>query len=65
MKEKFEVYEENGGKEYWLIYPFDEYVMVHTLNKKVKFIGSKLLVKGKLIQSTVLPGLEIEEVFKY
>lgn len=67
MKEKFEVYEENGVKEYWLVYPFDEYVMVYTLNEKGKFIGSKPLVEGEFIQSTVLPGLEIEvgEVFKY
>ncbi len=67
MKEKFEVYEENGVKEYWLVYPFDEYVMVYTLNEKGKFIGSKPLVKDEFIQSTVLPGLEIEvgEVFKY
>jgi len=67
MKEKFEVNEENGVKEYWLVYPFDQYVMVYTLNKKGKFIGSKPLVEGEFIKSTVLQGLEIEvgEVFKY
>ncbi len=67
MKEKFEVYEENGVKEYWLIYPYDEYVMVYTLNDEGKFIGSKPLVADEFITSKVLPGLEIPvaEVFEY
>ena len=67
MKEKFEVYEENGVKEYWLIYPYDEYVMVYTLNNEGKFIGSKPFVKDEFIVSKVLPGLEIPvgEIFEY
>ncbi len=67
MKEKFEVYEENGVKEYWLIYPYDEYVMVYTLNENGKFIGSKPFVEDEIIQSYVFPELKIEvgEVFKY
>ena len=67
MKEKFEVYEENGVKEYWLIYPYDEYVMVYYLNENGKFIGSKPFVEGELIKSNILSGLEIEvgEIFQY
>lgn len=67
MKEKFEVYEENGVKEYWLVYPHDEYVMVYTLNEAGKFIGSKPLVADEFITSSVLVGIEIPvaEVFEY
>ncbi len=67
MKEKFEVYEENGVKEYWIVYPYDEYVMVYTLNENGKFIGSKPFVEDEIIQSLVFPELKIEvgEVFKY
>lgn len=66
MKEKFEVYEENGVKEYWIVYPYDEYIMVYTLNENGKFIGSKPFVADEIIQSNVLDGLEIEvgEIFK-
>ena len=67
MKEKFEVYEENGVKEYWIVYPYDEYVMVYSLNENGKFIGSKPFVEGEIVQSNILNGLEIEvgEIFKY
>lgn len=67
MKEKFEVYEENGVKEYWIVYPYDEYVMVYTLNENGKYIGSKPFVAGEYIKSNVLNGFEIEVsgIFKY
>ncbi len=67
MKEKFEVYEENGVKEYWIVYPYDEYVMVYSLNEKGKFIGSKPFVEDEIIQSILFPELEIEVggIFEY
>jgi Uma2 family endonuclease len=66
MKEKFEAFEKNGVKEYWLIYPYNEFVMVFTLNKKGEFVGSKPFVKKETIKSKVLEGLEIEvgDIFK-
>ncbi|MDV7396126.1 Uma2 family endonuclease, partial [Arthrospira platensis SPKY1] len=39
MREKYEVYEEAGVKEYWLVSPWDKTVLVYVLNEEGIFIG--------------------------
>jgi Uma2 family endonuclease len=41
LKNKYEVYEESGVKEYWIIHPNEQTMMVYTLIDK-KFKPSKL-----------------------
>lgn len=60
IKYKFELYEEAGVKEYWLIYPAEEHVVVFLLNEQGKFDGLKICTSGDTLHSTAVPGLSIE-----
>ena len=65
MKIKYELYEENGVKEYWVIDPEHESVSIFILNKS-KFIPQKPLTTEDKMKSAVFPSLEfsVDEVFK-
>ena len=65
MKEKFELYEASLVREYWVVDPYREDVLVYYLNEQQKYIGSKPFVAGEQVISRVFPELEmvIEEVF--
>ena len=62
---KFEVYEEAGIKEYWIINPVEQNLIIYTLTNG-KYTGSKPYAPGETIASTVLIGLEIpvEQIFE-
>jgi Uma2 family endonuclease len=65
LQNKYEVYEESGVKEYWVISPEAETVLVYTLiNGKYK--ASKLLTRGDEIITPILPGLviDLEKLFE-
>ncbi len=64
LKYKYEVYEESGVKEYWIIQPEDENMTVYTLVDG-KFIPSRLFTSGDEITTPILPGfvLNLEELF--
>jgi Uma2 family endonuclease len=57
---KFELYEEAGVKEYWIVYPEEESVAVFTMSETNKYNGAVLYAGKKLIHSKVVPGLIIE-----
>ncbi|WP_254562430.1 Uma2 family endonuclease [Dyadobacter diqingensis] len=59
MKEKFEIYEENGVKEYWLVEPDHHVVLVYKLNEAGKFIGLKPFVESEILTSEVIGGFEV------
>jgi len=65
MKEKFELYEASLVREYWIVDPTREDVLVYYLNEQQKYIGSKPFVAGEQIISWLFPDLEmkIEEIF--
>ncbi len=62
MKEKFLLYEKNGVKEYWIVDPANKDILVYTLNKEKKYIGSKPFVAGEFVETQVLKGLEMDVV---
>ena len=64
LKNKYEVYEEAGVKEYWIVSPQDHSFLVYTLTDQ-KFVPSRLMTEGDIVKSTVLPGfsLDLEELF--
>jgi len=64
LQNKFELYEEFGVREYWIIHPVECSLLIYTLVGG-KYQASRLFTSGDKIRSTVLPGfeLDLEEVF--
>ncbi|MBC7964043.1 MAG: Uma2 family endonuclease [Steroidobacteraceae bacterium] len=62
---KFSLYERHGVREYWIIHPAEESLMVFTLSEDGKYGRPQGYGRGDLAVSTVLEGLELdlEEVF--
>ena len=62
---KFELYEEAGVKEYWIINPVEENIVAFILNENGKFGGGKMYA-GKSISPHFIPELKIEirDIFK-
>ncbi|MDQ3682369.1 MAG: Uma2 family endonuclease [Bacteroidota bacterium] len=58
VKIKFELYEEAGVKEYWIVYPAEENIAVFLLSENGKFNGAKIYAAGDHIESTI-KGLSI------
>ena len=56
---KYEVYEEAGVKEYWIINPVEENIAALLLNKEGKFNGAKLYASQEKLMSVAVPGLEV------
>jgi len=65
MTIKFDLYEENGVKEYWIVEPAENSIFIYTL-KQGKYIGLKPCIEGQIITSPLFPELdfEIEKVFQ-
>ena len=66
LKNKFEVYEEAGVSEYWILHPEEKTFLKYTLDADGKYQPSRLLTLGDVVTSPVLPGfsLSLDEVFK-
>lgn len=64
MKNKFELYEEAGVREYWVVHPTEENVLVYVLENG-EFKGTKPVVDD-YITSYVFPDLKVHtnDVFK-
>ena len=65
MNDKFEVYQNAGVQEYWLVDPERESVIIYSLNDKGQYTGSRPYVKGMQVPSYVLPGfvLDTNDIF--
>ncbi len=66
LREKFEVYEEAGVKEYWVVHPQEETVLVYTLSQNGKYQGVlRPYVSADKLSSMTIKGLviDLEQVF--
>jgi len=65
LKKKYDVYEEAGVKEYWVVSPQDQWLRIYSLTKG-KYVESPYLLSGDVAESSVLEGfsLNVEELFK-
>lgn len=65
MRDKFDIYQEAGVLEYWIVSPTEKSVQVWKLNEQGKYIGLPPFVEDDLISTPIIPGLEIDlsEVF--
>lgn len=65
LKNKYEVYEESGVKEYWVIHPNEQTLLIYSLDNG-KFKPSRLFASGDIVESVCIPGMRIdlEELFE-
>jgi Uma2 family endonuclease len=65
LKNKYEVYEESGVREYWVIHPSESTLLIYSLVKG-KFSPSRLYTLGDIVHSEALKGfsLDLEDVFR-
>lgn len=65
LQNKYEVYEEAGVKEYWIINPYGKTFFKYVLDDVGKFQSTKLLTLGDEVTSPILPNfaLNLDEVF--
>lgn len=65
LQTKYDVYEEAGVQEYWIIHPSERTFLKYTLTSGA-YVASRLLTGGDEVTTPILPGfvLDLEEVFK-
>lgn len=63
---KYDLYEESGVKEYWVVSPTEKNMMIYTLDHEGKYQPSRLFTRGDIIRSSVLEGfaLDLSDVFE-
>lgn len=59
LKNKYEVYEESGVLEYWIIHPQEKTFLKYTLVNST-YQPSRLLTMGDIVTTPVLPGFELD-----
>ncbi|MBD1394069.1 Uma2 family endonuclease [Mucilaginibacter glaciei] len=59
LRNKYEVYEESGVLEYWIISPQDKTFLKYTLVNGI-YQASRPLVVGDTITTVILPGFELK-----
>lgn len=57
MKVKYELYEEAGVKEYWIIHPTEKQLLVYVLEKGI-FVGKKPIIETDDAVSYIFPKLK-------
>ena len=66
LKDKFEIYQENGVREYWIVNPNDENVTVFVLDDKSKFQFVGMYAEDDKIAVNIFNGdlkVDLTEVF--
>jgi len=65
LQNKFDLYEEAGVQEYWIVEPEEKLILIYTLANG-KYIGKKPYSEGMIITTEILPGLAINvsDIFK-
>ncbi len=65
IRTKYEVYEEAGVKEYWIIHPAEETVSVFLLNEAQKFDGARMYAGNDNINSGTVTSftVNVSEIF--
>lgn len=60
MKDKFELYQEAGVLEYWVVSPIEKTIQVWKLTEEGYYIGLQPKVKDDIATTPIIPNLEME-----
>ncbi len=60
MQLKYDLYEENGVREYWIVHPGDANIAVFQLKEDQKYHFKKYYVKGDKVPCDLFRGLKID-----
>jgi len=60
MKTKLSLYEKHGVKEYWVVHPTDNVIMVFKLGKNKMYGKPEVYTEEDKIKTAILEGLEID-----
>jgi len=65
LQNKYDVYEENGVQEYWIVSPQQKTFLKYVLNQEGIYVALKLLPANAEVTTPILPGfiLNLEDVF--
>ncbi|MBK9338696.1 MAG: Uma2 family endonuclease [Lewinellaceae bacterium] len=65
MKDKFELYQEAGVLEYWVVSPIENTIQIWKLNEQGIYIGLQPKVEGDIATTPIIPNLQVDvtEVF--
>jgi Uma2 family endonuclease len=59
LKNKYDIYEESGVKEYWVVSPQDQTFTKHTLENG-RYVPARTMVAGDIVTTPILPGFELD-----
>lgn len=59
LKNKYDIYEESGVKEYWVVSPQDQTFTKHTLENG-RYVPARTIVAGDIVTTPILPGFELD-----
>ena len=65
MKDKYEIYQEAGVLEYWIVNPLEKTINIYQRNEQGLFYTMQPLLPGDFAETPIIPGLKIdvEDVF--
>lgn len=65
LRLKYEVYQESGVKEYWVIHPNEQTLLIYSLIEG-KYHSSRLYSPGDIVESVCIEGftLNLEDIFE-
>jgi Uma2 family endonuclease len=66
MRDKFDLYQEAGVLEYWIVNPTEKMIQVFRLDERGRYIGLPPAVEGDLLLTPIIANLEVNvtEVFE-
>lgn len=59
LKQKFQLYENFGVGEYWIVFVEEQSLVRYTLDKNGKYTAGKILTGGDTLTTPILPGFEL------
>lgn len=60
MKIKYELYQENGVKEYWIVVPQEQFVQQFALNSQGKYELVKIYTDEDMLSTPLFPDLHVD-----